>query len=119
MVFYFGGYGNFDEFCYRCCRKFKKREPTFRLVFVTPYITEAYQKSRLAKNEIMYDEIIYPGLEQVPYRYAIVARNKWMSDNSDLIVSYIDHSWGGAYNACKYSVSKNKEVINIGKYVFK
>ena len=47
--FYFGGYGAFDAFSYRCCCKLKKMNSTsinIELVYVTPYITESYQKNQ-------------------------------------------------------------------------
>ena len=54
---YLGGYGNFDEFAYSCCRAYKKSHPNVTLVFVTPYITEEYQRSRLCDEKEKYDEI--------------------------------------------------------------
>jgi len=36
---YLGGYGNFDDFAYSCCKKYQKCHPNISLVFVTPYIT--------------------------------------------------------------------------------
>jgi len=108
---YLGGYGAFDEFARKCARKYQQTHSNIKLVFVTPYI-----KADNCKD--LYDEIIYPALENVPYRYAIVARNRWMVDNADLVIAYVNHSWGGAYNACAYAVSKGKKVINLGKLVF-
>ena len=116
--FYLGGYGEFDNLSYKCCQKHKKENENARLVFVTPYIDENYQKNHLSDCKTHYDEIIYPNLEKVPYRYAIVVRNRWMVDNADLVIGYVNHSWGGAYNACAYAVSKGKKVINLGKLVF-
>ncbi|MBE6644535.1 MAG: hypothetical protein E7612_04040 [Ruminococcaceae bacterium] len=116
--FYLGGYGEFDSFSYKCCKRYREENKNAGLVFVTPYIDENYQKNHLSDCKMRYDEIIYPALENVPYRYAIVARNRWMVDNADLVIAYVNHSWGGAYNACAYAVSKGKKVINLGKLVF-
>ncbi len=120
--FYFGGYGAFDAFSYRCCCKLKKMNSTsinIELVYVTPYITESYQKNHLSQIKGGYDEIIYPEIEKVPLRFAISARNQWMSEQATVIFSYINHAWGGAYSACKYAISKGKKIVNMGRYIFK
>ena len=39
-------------------------------------------------------------------------RNKSMVDCADLVVCFIDHSSGGAYQTVKYA-EKNKKIINI------
>ena len=44
VEFYLGGYGAFDEFAYASCKKYKETHRDARLVFITPYITEQYQK---------------------------------------------------------------------------
>ena len=44
IEFFIGGYGSFDFFFYQCCMKFKKIHSNVKVVFVTPYITEDYQK---------------------------------------------------------------------------
>lgn len=119
--FYFGGYGAFDDFSYRCCEKFKGsnfKQKSFNFIFVTPYITEDYQKKHLSIIKNKYDEIIYPGIEKTPLRFAISTRNKWMADCSDLIICYVNHSWGGAWSVCKYAASKEKRIINLGNLIF-
>ncbi len=36
-----------------------------------------------------------------------------MVKNSDAIIVYITHQWGGAYQAYKYAKSLNKVIFNI------
>ena len=45
--FYFGEYGAFDEFAFKCASKYKSTHPQVKLIFVTPYITEEYIRNRL------------------------------------------------------------------------
>lgn len=85
-----------------------------KLVFVTPYITEEYQKRHLENLSDKYDGIIYPGLEKIPYKFAISARNKWMVEQADVVIFYIDHTWGGAYSAYIHAKRKGKQIINFG-----
>ena len=42
---YLGGYGEFDNFAYDCCKKYKETHPKVSLIFVTPYLTVEYQKT--------------------------------------------------------------------------
>ena len=59
-------------------------------------------------------ETIYPeGLECVHPRYAISWRNKWMIQESDVVVTYVAHSWGGAAKFEQLARKKKKRVINI------
>jgi len=58
-----------------------------------------------------YDESIYPPLESVPKRFAILRRNEWAIMESDIIVSYVIRSWGGAAKALEYAKRKGKRII--------
>ena len=96
VEFYLGGYGKFDSFAYTCARKYKETHPKATLVFVTPYITESYQKNHLECQKTQYDSILYPSIEKVPPRYAILCRNQYMVEKADLLIAWVDHNWGGA-----------------------
>ena len=40
---------------------------------------------------------VFPeGIETVPRRFAIEYRNKWLIEHSDIIITYVEHSFGGA-----------------------
>ena len=110
---YFGGYGNFDRFAYECCAKYKKMHPCVELVLVTPYITPEYQRSYLNERKREYDAIVYPEIENRPPKYAIVYRNRWMVEKSDVVICAVKHSFGGAYRAYSYAVRLGKSVYNL------
>ena len=112
---YLGGYGEFDEFAYRCCKEYKKTHPNVSLIFITPYMTEEYQKKRLRFEKEKYDEVIYPEIENKPLRFAISYRNEWMVEKADLVICGITHDWGGAYKTYEYAKRKNKPLINVVK----
>ena len=38
-----------------------------------------------------------------------------MISQSDLIIAYVNHKFGGAYSALRYARAKNKDIINLGK----
>ena len=58
-----------------------------------------------------YDEIIYPEIESVPPRYAIIKRNKWMVEKADCIIVYVNRRFGGAYTALKHGVNKKRKLL--------
>ena len=111
--FYLGGYGEFDDFAYECCKKYKTTHLRVSLIFVTPYITVDYQKRHLKLQKERYDEIIYPGIEDKPLKLAICYRNKWMIEKADYFVCGISHEWGGAYKTYQHAKRKRKMIFNI------
>ena len=110
---YLGGYGDFDSLAYECCKKYKATHPNVSLIFVTPYMPEGYSREHLEYLNTLYDEIIYPEIENVPPKFAIVHRNKWMIERSDHVICGIDHSWGGAYRSYLYAKKKEKQIFNV------
>ena len=65
--FFLGGYGNFDQFGYGCAKRFQKKHPNARLLFVTPYLSESYARN-MEWRQGRFDGVIYPPLENVPPR---------------------------------------------------
>lgn len=114
ISFYCGGYGEFDYLSEIVIDKVRSHFPNTRCekIFVTPYITPSYQW----RNEQMkqrFEDIVYPPIENVPYRYAIIRRNEWMIDIADIVIAYVKHSWGGAARSLEYAKRKNKSIILI------
>ena len=114
VYFYCGGYGQFDNLCASVCISIKKKHKNCQTVLITPYITESYQrKLNLFLSENIYDSIIYPPLECVPQRFAIVKRNEWMINQADLVIAYVKNGYGGAYKSLEYAKRKKKKIINL------
>ncbi len=53
------------------------------------------------------------GLESVHPRYAIAWRNDYLIRKSDVVVTHITHSWGGAYKYAQKANKKGIQVMNI------
>lgn len=102
--FYLGGYGAFDRLCAEVLQELKPRYAHIRLILVLPYLNSAMSMEG-------YDETVYPPLESVPRRYAILRRNEWMVRRSDVIVAYVLHSWGGAAKTLDYARKKKKIIL--------
>ena len=111
--FYLGGYGDFDSLCLRTLRELKKEFQTIELIFITPYLDKNYNKLELAKS--YYDEIIFPPIESVPRKFAILKRNEWMVDSADLVIAFVKYSWGGAAKTLEYAKRKKVPIINIAQ----
>ena len=109
--FYLGGYGDFDSLCLRTLRELKKEFQDIELIFITPYIDKNYSKLEFAKYH--YDDVIFPPLESVPRKFAILKRNEWMVDSADLVIAYVKYSWGGAAKTLGYAKRKKVPIINI------
>lgn len=112
--FMLGGYGNFDAYALKFGLVLKKSNRELKLTLVSPYIDWSYLKKQGEYVRTTYDEVVYSEIEQVPKKYAISARNKWIVNASDVIVTYINHKYGGAYSAYLYAIRKHKAVINFG-----
>ena len=104
--FLFGGYGRFDSICAVTIREMKKKYPHITSILVIPYLDRNY-------DETLYDSSEYPALESVPKRFAISKRNEYMMKEADVVIAYVDHSFGGAYTAYKYAIRQNKTVYNL------
>ena len=112
-IFYRHFRKNIRRCTYKCCKKFKEINPNISLLFVTPYITEEYQRNRLRHLEGKYDAIIYPQIEDKPLRFAITYRNRWMIDKADCLICAISHTFGGAYKTFMYAKRKKKPIYNL------
>lgn len=115
--FYLGGYGNFDSLAKKCAQRYKEKHRNSRIIFVTPYLNKwlDIRKEYIERN---YDEIIYPELEQVPLKFAILKRNEWMIDLADHVFVFVKTHYGGAYKALIYAKKHRKAFTNIysGEY---
>ena len=112
LVCYNGGYGNFDYFAAKCVQRMQEQYSNIRNCLVLPYIDQPFlERIEIFKNH--FDETIYPPLESVPRKYAIIRRNEWMLDSADIVIAYVTYSWGGAARTLEYARRKKKNIIQI------
>lgn len=114
--FYLGGYGGFDVCCAKYVNDLKKIYPQIKSHLVLAYLNNKFDTYDKMYINNMFDETIYPPLENTLLRFAISKRNQWIVDNSNYIIFYINHSWGGAYKSFEYANKKHKHYINLGTY---
>lgn len=114
VTYYLGGYGEFDKICACACRELKKEYSGIEVIYVTPYIGLSSQdKINEMQDCGLCDTSIYPPIENTPLKFAIAKRNEWMMTNADLIIAYVNHSYGGAYKSLQVAKRRNKKIINI------
>ena len=112
-LFYVGNHGAFDAMVRRVLRNLSKRYP------LTYHVVLAYmpQKSDPLDPTDYSDTILPEGVENVPRRFAISFRNRWMVERADVVVTYVTHEIGsGAAQFKKLAERKKKRVINLGDY---
>lgn len=108
--FLVGNQGGFDSTVLHTLRLLKEKHSHITYNVVLAYMPGT--KEEWSAYEPM--ETLYPeGLESVHPRYAISWRNKWMVQESDVVVTYITHSWGGAARFVEQAERKKKRIINI------
>ena len=112
VSFLMGHQGGFDHMALGAVRKLKERYPHITYNVVLAYMPgEKEEWSFYEPEETMYPE----GLEEVHPRFAISWRNKWMLTESEYVVAYVKHSWGGAAKYYESAQKKNKKIINIAE----
>ena len=112
-IFYTGAMGEFDSLFSSAVRKAKKAYPNIKLICVKPYFTNDINTDK-DYYAALYDDIIIPDeLADIHPKAAIKARNRWMIDNSDIVLIYTVRNYGGAYEAKRYAEHKDKTLVKI------
>ena len=102
-LFYVGNQGNFDAMARKVLSELSKTYPiTYRVVLAC-----------FPKEETAYSEhtILPDGIEDVPPRFAISYRNKWMLEKADYVVTYVTYPTGGAAQFKAMAQKRGKTVI--------
>ena len=107
-MFYVGNQGRFDAIVRGILRELKIEYPQINYVVVLAYIP-----GKQNEYDDYSDTMLPEGIEFVHPRYAISWRNNWMLQQSDYVVTYITHSWGGAAQFAEKANRQKKIVINI------
>ena len=103
-VFYIGNHGNFDRMATKILKDLKIIHPHINYTVVLAYLPNT-----------QYDcETIFPeGIENVPPRFAISYRNRYMVDTSNYVITYVTRSFGGAAQFKELALKKGKNVIEL------
>ena len=73
-----------------------------------------YKSKDIDHYEDYYDSVIIPEcVENTHPKGALTKRNKWMIEESDLLICYVERKCGGAFNALKYAEKLGKKIVNL------
>ena len=115
--FVVGRNGEFDQCVSSTVLRVRKnvRDDNSALVLMLPYPTAEY----LNNEEYFHDyytnvEISYSASVAHP-KSAIQIRNREMVDRADLVIYYVEHNEGGAWQTVQYAIRQGKTVINLAE----
>ncbi|MBQ7862764.1 MAG: hypothetical protein IJ349_11265 [Clostridia bacterium] len=107
--FYVGNNGNFDTMVRR------QLEELFQVYPITYSVVLAYIPTEKSEYDYFTNTLLPEGIETVPKRFAISYRNKWMVEQSDVVVTYVTHSFGGAAQFKTMAERQGKTVIELSE----
>lgn len=111
-TFYSGGKGAFDWLCAHTVDELRADYPFIKSYWILSYMPKEKDEytERILK---IFDDTVYPDIENTPQRFAIVKRNEWLVNNSDFLIAYVKHDLGsGAYKTLEYA-QKKKHIKSI------
>ncbi len=107
-LFYVGHQGQFDALV---------RATLWKLSVIYPHIhyavVLAYLPSKRHEGEDYSDAMLPEGIENIHPRHAIVWRNDWMLKQSDYVVTYLTHTWGGTAKYVEKAKKQGKVIHNL------
>lgn len=111
-TFYVGNHGNFDRMVFSVLKDLKKIYSEISINVVLSY------QPKDNGEDLSYT--VFPeGIENVPKRFAINFRNKWMIERSDTVIAYVCHSFGGAAKFVDMARKKGEEDSQFSRMIFR
>ena len=107
-MFYVGRQGSFDGLVRGVLLEIAQEYPQVNYAVVLAYMPAEGSTPGDDSNTMLPE-----GIELVHPRYAIAWRNNWMLQQSDFVVAYGAHSWGGAAQYVQKATRAGKTVINL------
>ncbi|MBQ9929578.1 MAG: hypothetical protein IJO72_02195 [Oscillospiraceae bacterium] len=113
--FLVGRNGEFDQCVSSTVLRVRKnvRDDNSALVLVLPYPTAEYLNNENYFYDYYTDIEISHAASVAHPKSAIQIRNREMVDRADLVICYIEHEKGGAWQTVKYAIEQGKPIIYI------
>ena len=106
--FYVGYNGRFDVMVFNKLKELSELYPIkYSVVLSCVPTSEKYP------HDVTECSLLPDGIEDVPKRFAISYRNKWLIEQSQFVVTYISRSFGGACQFRNLALRKGKKVIDL------
>lgn len=107
-TFYVGNHGNYDRMVFSVLKELKDIYTKISVNVVLAYLPKDNSE------DLLYT--VFPeGIELVPKRFAINFRNKWMIEQSDMVIAFVQSSFGGAAKFVEMARKKRKTIINLAE----
>ena len=115
--FLVGRNGDFDQCVSSSVLRVRKnhRDDNSALILILPYTTAEYMNNKESFHTYYTDVEISRDASGAPPKTAIQIRNREMIDRADLIICYIEHEKGGAWQSVHYAMRQGKKIINLAK----
>lgn len=113
VAFLIGRNGEFDEYAASVIKQVQRDMGRVNsdITLVLPY-----KVADIEYYEKYYDSIVIPETVcGVHPKSAITMKNRWMIEQSDLVIVNVEHDKGGAHAAMKYAQKHNKDILNLYK----
>ena len=107
--FHVGNNGNFDTMVRRQLEELSQVYP------ITYSVVLAYLPTEKNKYDDFTNTLLPEGIETIPKRFAISYRNKWMIQQADAVVTYVTHTYGGAWQFKVIAQRQGKMVIELSE----
>ncbi|MBQ6701677.1 MAG: hypothetical protein IJN17_01825, partial [Clostridia bacterium] len=91
------------------------RDDNSALILILPYTTAEYMNNKESFHTYYTDIEISRDASGAPPKTAIQIRNREMIDRADLIICYIEHEKGGAWQSVHYAMKQGKKIVNLAK----
>ena len=82
---------------------------------ITCSVVLAYLPTKKSEYDDFTNTILPDSIETVPKRFAISYRNKWMVEQSDIVVTYVTRSFGSAAQFKASAQRQGKTVIELSE----
>ena len=107
--FLVGHQGQFDGMVRSCLQSLQIQYPNIRYSVVLAYLP-------MQKRDFDdFSDAVFPeGSEFVPPKFAVDRRNRYLIDEADICLCYVNQAWGGAYKFAKQAKRLGLRVINLG-----
>ena len=113
LEIYIGRNGEFDIYAASIVKRVQGAmgKHNSELICVLPY-----SQKDIEYYEKYYDSVIIPEcIGRTHPKGAITKRNRWMVEQADLFLCYIERKNGGAYTALQYAKKLKKSIINLAQ----
>ncbi len=111
--FWCGDQGNFDWLSRIVLKKIQNKHPNVIICYIAAYNPCLFSKEKQQWIENNFDILFPDEVAQCHPKYALKQRNRFVCKNADIIICYVEHMYGGAFEAVQIAKKLNKKIINI------